>query len=167
VAAPITWLTGLAGSPPEEATVLRTTRLLGAVVAVAVVGWLLVRQCRTGPGARGEAEIGSPGLTWALLAIAVLGPVLYPWYVALALPLLALGGVRSQRWLCWGSLALTVTQLPPLHPFAILLAGPAGSAVGATVLAAAGAATLALWAWTARGQLGLRTRTLVGPERGA
>ncbi|MGZ4664948.1 MAG: polyprenol phosphomannose-dependent alpha 1,6 mannosyltransferase MptB [Frankiaceae bacterium] len=166
LAATITWLTGLVGTPPEEATVRGTARLLGAVVAVVVVGWLLVRQCRSVPGGRGEAEIGSPGLAAALLAIAVLGPVVYPWYVALALPLLAVGGMRSQRWLCWGSLALTVTQLPPLHPFATLLAGP-GGAVGATVLAAAGAATLALWAWAARGQLGLPTRSLVGPERGA
>ncbi len=165
VAAPIAWVTGLAGTPPEEAAVLRTARLLGAVVAVAVAGWLLVRQCRSVPDGRGEAEIGSPGLAGALLVVAVLGPVLYPWYVALALPLLAVGSVRSQRWLCWGSLALTITQLPPLHPFATLIAGPSG-AVGVTMLAAVGAATLALWAWAARGRLGLHTRTLFGPERG-
>lgn len=167
VAAPITWLTGLAGRPLDEAAVLRTSRLLGEALAVAVVSWLLVRQVRRAPREPGRAEVGSPGLAWALVAAAALGPVVYPWYLALAVPLLALGGARSRRWLCWGSLALSVTQLPPLRPFVILLTGPSGVAVRAAMLAAAGALALGMWMWAARGDTGLRLRALAGPERGA
>jgi len=69
----------LAGAASADA-VLDAVRTAAMVVAVVVIGWLL-----------GTAERRTPlqGLTVAMLVLVLLGPVVQPWYLLWALPLVA------------------------------------------------------------------------------
>jgi alpha-1,6-mannosyltransferase len=112
-------LARLVGLHPDPSSVLDVTRLLaaaaGALIAVLVV---LPRRARTGDGNRGWTAPTLDGLGLGLLALALLGPVLYPWYLAPALPLLALTAGRS----------------PAAEPSALLRGRPSPGAARAIIL---------------------------------
>jgi alpha-1,6-mannosyltransferase len=107
-------------------------RLLAAGIGVALVAVLLLPRLR-------QSTIGESGATarvWtapildqlglAVLALALLGPVLYPWYLAPALPLLALTASRprggrfsptmARRIILGLSVVLTAATVPSLSP---------------------------------------------------
>lgn len=77
-----------------------------------------------------------------LAAVAVLGPVFYPWYAVPALAVLAtaVGSPLARRWLAAGTLALTALVLPSGLGVPVLtklpgaLAVALGTAVAAVVL---------------------------------
>jgi hypothetical protein len=80
--------------------VLAAVRLTGTVATAAVVLWLLVTASR-------RSVPRSAGL--ALLAVVALGPVVQPWYLLWALPLLAASGLRGTelRWTVGLSLGMS------------------------------------------------------------
>ena len=75
-----------AGGPAAD-DVLDGVRTVGLLVTVAVVGYLLLTGHRRTP---------LTGLTLAMLAVVALGPVVQPWYLLWALPLVAVA-VRTPR----------------------------------------------------------------------
>jgi hypothetical protein len=143
---------GLAGL--DTSWVLQMTRTLALGVASAVVGALLWRSWRD-PGCSGGLPTLRDGLTvvgLGGLAVALGSPVLYPWYLAPALPAVAIlsasaTGERSRRtattlvvvmsaWLC----------LATLSPLAATwrLIGRGGWVTGAVAAAAVVAAVVAV-----------------------
>jgi alpha-1,6-mannosyltransferase len=111
---------------------LSAARIVAAVAGVALVAFLLMpRLPKIGSG---QATGGRRGWTaprldqlgLAVLALALLGPVLYPWYLAPALPLLALaashdpGGrlspTAARRVILVASILLTAAAVPTLSP---------------------------------------------------
>ena len=139
--------------PLDAGGTLALTRAVGAGVAVVVAVWLVLRR----PGS-------VPALAAALAAVAVLGPVFYPWYLAPVVPLLAISGERSRRSLLLGGVALSLVTLPTLTPALRLLrsASPATRTVllvGVLVAAVLGA-VLARRAQTSR-----RRRSTAAPAR--
>jgi len=130
---------------------------VGAGVAVVVAVWLVLRR----PGS-------VPVLAAALAAVAVLGPVFYPWYLAPVVPLLAIIGERSRRSLLLGGVALSLVTLPTLTPALGLLrsASPATRTVllvGVLVAAVLGAVLGAVLA--RRAQTSRRRRSTAAPAR--
>lgn len=121
----------LAGLSGADAAVLAATRLAGLALAAAVVLGLLAHT-------RAPRDLRVVG--YGSLAVAVLGPVLYPWYLALAVPPLAALDDRARRTVVALSVTLCLATLPSLTPTWRLF-GP----VGPWVLAGA-AATAALCA---------------------
>lgn len=121
----------LVGLPGADAAVLSVTRLAGLVLAGAVVVGLLAY-------AAAPRDLRVVG--YGSLAVAVLGPVLYPWYLALAVPPLAALGGRARHAVVVLSVALCLATLPSLTPTWRLF-GPAEVAV-----LAGAAATTALCA---------------------
>ena len=105
--------------PLDSSQALALMRGMGSAVAVALAAWLVVRH----PGSLSR-------LAGAVTAVAVLGPVFYPWYLAPVVPLCAVAGERLRRALLIGGLALSVVTLPTLTP-AVRLARvhPLGSAL--------------------------------------
>jgi alpha-1,6-mannosyltransferase len=90
----VTGIGSLVGLHPAQSSVLSGTRLLAAGIGFVLAAALLVPR----PSRRdGVSEWTAPTLDrlgLALLALALLGPVLYPWYLAPALPMLALAASR-------------------------------------------------------------------------
>lgn len=110
----------LVGWHPHEAKVLSTSRLIVAGVGVVVALFLLrPRRVRTGDGMAHWLPPSLNQLAAALLALGLLGPVLYGWYLAPALPLLALAAStrRPAYWAIVGlSTVLTFATIPSLAP---------------------------------------------------
>ncbi|WP_370652809.1 polyprenol phosphomannose-dependent alpha 1,6 mannosyltransferase MptB [Frankia sp. Cj5] len=117
-------------------------RMLSLLVAAAVVAWLLGRAWLSpstdGPAGRAPDDIAIVGVGG--IAVALGSPVLYPWYLALALPALAImiaitGAHTPRRIMIFISVTLCLTSLASLAPTWALLdrARPPGH----TVLAAA------------------------------
>jgi hypothetical protein len=79
-----TWL----GLTVDAVPVLTAVRLAGAVLAVAIVAWLVLR-----PGGRSPVR----GAALALAAVVLLGPVVQPWYLLWFLPLFAATGLSSRE----------------------------------------------------------------------
>jgi alpha-1,6-mannosyltransferase len=111
---------------------LSAARIVAAVAGVALVAFLLMpRLPKIGSG---QATGGRRGWTaprldqlgLAVLALALLGPVLYPWYLAPALPLLALAAshdpgdrlspTAARRVILVASIVLTAAAVPTLSP---------------------------------------------------
>jgi alpha-1,6-mannosyltransferase len=111
---------------------LSAARIVAAVAGVALVAFLLMpRLPKIGSG---QATGGRRGWTaprldqlgLAVLALALLGPVLYPWYLAPALPLLALAAshdpgdrlspTAARRVILVASIVLTAAAVPTLAP---------------------------------------------------
>ena len=86
----VTGLSGLVGLHPSDSGVLSASRLVALTIGVLVAGLLLLprRDGRWAPPSRDRLGL-------ALLALGLLGPVLYGWYLAPALPLLALAAARA------------------------------------------------------------------------
>ena len=79
-----TWI----GLTPDATPVLTVVRSLGALVAVAIVAWLILR-----PGGRSPVR----GAALAFAAVVVLGPVVQPWYLLWFLPLFAATGLTTRE----------------------------------------------------------------------
>ena len=79
-----TWI----GLTPDATPVLTVVRSLGALVAVAIVAWLILR-----PGGRSPVR----GAALAFAAVVVLGPVVQPWYLLWFLPLFAATGLSARE----------------------------------------------------------------------
>lgn len=94
----------LCGATAPDATVLSAVRIVGMMIAIAVIGWLLLTVQRRDVAA-------SAG--WALLWLAVLGPVLYPWYLTWGIvPLAMVGGDRPRRAIYVGNAVGVFLALP-------------------------------------------------------
>lgn len=95
-------VTSWLGLTADATPVLGVVRLLGAVAAVLIVAWLVLR-----PGGRSPVR----GAALALAAVVVLGPVVQPWYLLWFLPLFAATGlsVRELR------VAVLLTALFTVH----------------------------------------------------
>ena len=119
------------GWHPGEPSILRVCRLAGAAVAMGVALWLVLRPPprRSDDGATtGRVRVPAGGLSanalpvgrlaGGLAALALLGPVLYPWYLAPAIALLAIGGPRARQVLIVATLALLAAALPSMRPLA-------------------------------------------------
>lgn len=151
--APSTWLSYVLGwvvpglSLDEALTI---GRLVAAVVGAGLAAWLV---WRAAAGTDGQA-MSTLGL--ALLALALSGPALYPWYLTWGLFAVAAGGGVRARWF----VVAVCTYL-----------GLAGSLTeGLTVQLVAGACALALaagaaWAATDLPDLVLRTPSVLLPGR--
>jgi hypothetical protein len=107
----VTTLTGLAvaalahaaGGGLGEATALAATRGLGLATAAVAAAVLLWRSPRAGVGALGAS----------LLLVGLLGPAVQPWYLAWALPFLA---VSLAGWKQPALVALCVVATVAVHP---------------------------------------------------
>jgi hypothetical protein len=95
-------VTSWVGITADAMPVLSAVRLVGAVAAVLIVAWLVLR-----PGGRSPVR----GAALALAAVVVLGPVVQPWYLLWFLPLFAATGlsVRELR------VAVVLTALFTVH----------------------------------------------------
>lgn len=132
--------------PLDASQTLAVTRAVGGAVAVVIAAWLVLR--RTGSVAR---------LAGALAAVAVLGPVFYPWYLAPVVPMSAVAGERARRALLVGGLALSAVTLPtPTPAVRLVRAHPLGAVLLLVVVVVAAAA--AAGPAVRRGQTSRRTR---------
>jgi len=128
----------LAGADPHFDAVLSLCRAGGLLLALAVCCGLLVTASRRPVG----TTIGA-----GLLVVALLGPVLYPWYCTWGLLPLALASPRHRRPLVLLSSAVTFTALPGCMRLgvALLHLGPAWGLVLASGLAAGALALHRRW----------------------
>jgi hypothetical protein len=137
----------LVGAHPSDSGLLAAARAVAAAAGVALAA-LLLRPRRGGaPGCWQPPTRDRLGL--GLLALGLLGPVLYGWYLAPALPLLALAAARpaGARDLSVGEISpviatWTIVVLSTVLNFATIPSlGPIWSELGAHPLAMAAAAS--------------------------
>ena len=79
-----TWV----GLTPDATPVLTVVRAVGAIAAIAIVAWLILR-----PGGRSPVR----GAALAFAVVVVLGPVVQPWYLLWFLPLFAATGLSARE----------------------------------------------------------------------
>lgn len=104
---PVTAIGRIGGALAEAAgvvdadVVLSGVRTVGAVATVALVGWLLLTA---------HARPLLRGIALAVLGVVLLGPVVHPWYLMWALPLLAASGLSrdESRWAVGASIGVSV-----------------------------------------------------------
>jgi len=126
------------GAPEAFDPAVTVARAAGVAALAGVAAALLWRSWRRRTQTR-EVVVAA-GAT--LAAVAVLGPVFYPWYAVPALAVLAtaVGSPLARRWLAAGTLALTALVLPSGLGVPVLtklpgaLAVALGTAVAAVVL---------------------------------
>jgi hypothetical protein len=119
---------------------LSASRAAVAAVGLLIACWFLLGR----PSLRGSRQPATPpttgDLAGALLAVALAGPVLYPWYLAPALAVLAVTGQSARRLLAACSVLLLLAALPTVRPLAEEVSGGAVlaliSAVGLGLLVA-------------------------------
>ncbi len=136
----------LVGAHPSDSGLLSAARAVAAAVGVALAALLL--RPRRSPTTGGWQPPTRDCLGLGLLALGLLGPVLYGWYLAPALPLLALAAARpaATRDLRVGEISPTVAVwtivgLSTVLNFATIPSlGPIWSMLGAHPLAMAAAA---------------------------
>jgi hypothetical protein len=92
------WLVGL---HPAASSVLDGTRLVAAVAGALLAATLLLPRFQRETSGLRWTPPTLDQLALALLALALLGPVFYAWYLAPALPLLALAASRAPTGLLW------------------------------------------------------------------
>ena len=138
------WIVGL---HPQPARVLADARLMTLGAGILLSAWLLCPR-RSAAGQWTPTSLNRLGL--ALLSLSLLGPVLYGWYLAPALPLLAIaasrGGsatriAREPAWRArWAiivlSTVLVFASVPSLTPAWQALGDHPGASVGAALTAA-------------------------------
>jgi hypothetical protein len=114
------------GGVSNSGPVLSASRAAVAGVGVLIACWFLLGR----PTLRGgRREAGVSDLGYALLAVALAGPVLYPWYLAPAFAVLAVAGERSRRLLAAGSAFLVLATLPTVRPLSDEVSGGAAIAL--------------------------------------
>jgi hypothetical protein len=118
------------GGGSDSGAVLSASRTAVAVVGVLIACWFLLGR-PTVRGVRREATVSDLG--GALVAVALAGPVLYPWYFASAFAVLAVAGELSRRSMAAGSAFLVLATLPTLRPLSDEVSGGAGIALVLTV----------------------------------
>ncbi|HEX4429252.1 MAG TPA: polyprenol phosphomannose-dependent alpha 1,6 mannosyltransferase MptB [Frankiaceae bacterium] len=131
----------LVGTHPSDSGLLTATR--GIAAGAGIVLALVLLRPRRGAGQVGWQPPTRDRLGLALLALGLLGPVLYGWYLAPALPLLALAAARppSARGLKVGEISpavasWTIVLLSAVLTFATIPSlGPIWSTLGAHPLA--------------------------------
>ncbi len=109
----------------QRSAIYTGVRVLGVVASVVLAATLLWRSPRLGLDAVG----------WALLAVAVLGPAVHPWYLVWGLPFLALRPQgRAEPWLLGASVLAALSTKPAgggawpnlgLQPWRLLLVAAA------------------------------------------
>jgi hypothetical protein len=146
------WLVGI---HPDDSGLLTAVRAVAAAVGVCLAALLLRPRRGVAPGSWLPATRDRLGL--GLLALGLLGPVLYGWYLAPALPLLALAAARpaAARDLSVGEISPTVAMwtivgLSTVLNFATIPSlGPVWEELGAHPLATVAAAAAGAVAVTA------------------
>ena len=118
------------GAGSDSGAVLSASRAAVAAVGILIACWFLLGR-PTVRGFRREATVSDLG--GALLAVALAGPVLYPWYLAPAFAVLAVAGVWSRRLLAAGSAFLVLATLPTVRPLSDEVSGGAAIALVSTV----------------------------------
>ncbi|WP_027346636.1 polyprenol phosphomannose-dependent alpha 1,6 mannosyltransferase MptB [Hamadaea tsunoensis] len=106
------------GHPGAMSACVTTARALG-FAAIAVIGLYALRRAWFGPPRLIVAACG-----WVLLALALLGPVFYPWYALTALAVLACAVSSWARPLALLVVVLTFLVLPNGLGIAVLTKGP-------------------------------------------
>lgn len=120
----------------DQSAVLSASRAAVAVVGVLIACWFLLGRPSLG-GTRWRATAPTASdLAGALLAVALAGPVLYPWYLAPALAVLAVAGPWSRRLLGVASVLLLLAALPTVRPLSDEV--PGGAALSLVVASALG-----------------------------
>lgn len=123
--APLSWLAWLARlawpTAPQAITPLLTAVSAGLVLAA--LGWLAVRHGPRPPDGAGRPWTLAVG---ALLAFAVLGPALQPWYLTWVAPFLALAAPSPRAQRAWLVTVAAVALLPALQD---VMAPPVAMAV--------------------------------------
>ncbi|MCK9896898.1 polyprenol phosphomannose-dependent alpha 1,6 mannosyltransferase MptB [Frankia sp. AgB32] len=79
----------LAGAEPAPDALLKVARVIGLAASLVVIAWLFAT-------IRKRTVAATAG--WAMLTLAMLGPVLHPWYLAWGLILLAIAPTSWQRY---------------------------------------------------------------------
>lgn len=130
LAVALTKTLSLAGGVPPAETILTVCRVGGVLLAAGVCCTLLATASRRPAG----VTIGL-----GLLVVALLGPVLYPWYCAWGLVPLALASRRHDRIIALLSSAMILTALPGYQHLGewLLGLGPGWATFGGTLLLAA------------------------------
>ncbi|NUT24289.1 MAG: polyprenol phosphomannose-dependent alpha 1,6 mannosyltransferase MptB [Hamadaea sp.] len=108
---------------------ITVARALG-LLAIAVIGLYAVRKSWKAPAATVIAACG-----WVLAAVAVLGPVFYPWYALAPLAVLAAGTEAWTKTRVAVTIGLCFLVLPNGLGLAVLTKGPGAFAAGAAVIA--------------------------------
>ena len=119
------------GGGSGSGAVLSASRAAVAAVGILIACWFLLGR-PTGRGVRRDASM--PDLAGALLAVALAGPVLYPWYLAPAFAVLAVAGEWSRRVMAAGSAFLVLATLPTVRPLSDEVSGGAAVALVSTVV---------------------------------
>jgi hypothetical protein len=96
------WVTTTLGLTADATPALTVIRLAGAMAAVGIVAFLVLR-----PGGRSPVR----GAALALAAVVVLGPVVQPWYLLWFLPLFAATGLSLREL----RIAVAVTAVFTVH----------------------------------------------------
>jgi hypothetical protein len=130
VARAIARVVGGLGGGGDSGAVLSASRTAVAVIGVLIACWFLVGR-PTARGAVREATVSDLG--GALVAVALAGPVLYPWYLAPAFAVLAVAGEVSRRVLAAGSAFLVLATLPTVRPLSDEVSGGGAIALACTV----------------------------------
>lgn len=110
VAGALQWFAGLVGLPVSDSGSLLVGRISVMVVGGLIALVLLLRAASAATVTAGLRDVG-----WALLVIALAGPVLYPWYLTWGLFAAAVGSGRTgRRALLLLSAFLSFSSLPDM-----------------------------------------------------
>lgn len=126
------------GLPGAMSASVTTARVLG-LVALAAIGLYALRRAWN---AEERTVLAAAG--WVLAAVALLGPVFYPWYALAPLAVLACAGAAWERTRAAVTVALCFLVLPNGLGLAVLTKGPGAFLSLGIVI------TLLIWAFRAR-----------------
>jgi hypothetical protein len=113
----------------DSSGVLSASRTAVAVVGVLIACWFLIGRPSFREGRWRTTPATTADLAGALLAVALAGPVLYPWYLTPALAVLAVGGLWGRRLLAVASALLLLAALPTVRPLSDEVVGGAAVAL--------------------------------------
>jgi hypothetical protein len=105
--------------------VLSASRAAVAVIGVLIACWFLLGRPSVRAGRWHSQPATAGDLAGALIAVALAGPVLYPWYLTPALAVLAVSGEPARRLLGVASALLLLAALPTVQPLSDEVTGGA------------------------------------------